>query len=267
MVLEKDSIWILPENLREQEERERKQVEDGTFDGGGDFGSYYAYRKGVNLDFIKQHAVSDDRFALCYVRNLRSFLKTEKLTLEGKILDVGCAVGTITNAINKLNRNGQTYGLDISEDAIEVARKNYPACLFYNQSADNLDNFSDTFFDIIHAREFYPFTRTDDSTYQLKYLSLFCSKLKAGGFVVLKMAPRGKGFHNTYEQTTTQLKTIGYSTFKRSICVPAKVYKIFGSISYNRFIIWLVSNYIAKVGLKFMKRKTGHLYILVKSRN
>jgi SAM-dependent methyltransferase len=267
MVLEKNSEWILPENLKKQEQQERKQVEDGTFDGGGDFGSYYAYRKGVNLDFIKHHAVSDDEFALCYARNLRSFLKTENLKLEGKILDVGCAIGAVTNAINKLNRNGQTYGLDISEDAIEVARKKYPGCLFYNQSADNLDNFSDTFFDIIHAREFYPFTRTDDSTYQLKYLKLFCSKLKAGGFIVLQMVPRSKGFWNTYEQTSNQLKDIGYSTVKRSIYVPAKVYKVFGSISYNRFISRLLHTSITRMIMRLMARKVTYFYILVKSRN
>ena len=35
-MIEKDSEWILPENLKKQEELERKKVEDGTFDGKGD---------------------------------------------------------------------------------------------------------------------------------------------------------------------------------------------------------------------------------------
>ena len=49
-MIEKDSEWILPENLRKQEERERKEVDGGKFDGRGDFGSYYAYLKGINFD-------------------------------------------------------------------------------------------------------------------------------------------------------------------------------------------------------------------------
>ncbi len=36
-MVEKESKWILPKNLRKQEERERKAVENETFDGGGGF--------------------------------------------------------------------------------------------------------------------------------------------------------------------------------------------------------------------------------------
>ena len=69
-MIEKESEWILPENLRKQEERERKAVENGTFDGGGDFGSYYAYSKGVNYEYIESHAVSHDQRAFEYVKHL-----------------------------------------------------------------------------------------------------------------------------------------------------------------------------------------------------
>ena len=85
-MIEKEPEWIFPENLRKQEERERKEVEDGTFDGGGDFGSYYAYYKGINLDFIKPHAYSDDQRAIKYVKNMTYLLQKHDLSFDLSIL-------------------------------------------------------------------------------------------------------------------------------------------------------------------------------------
>ena len=152
-MIEKDSEWILPENLKNQEKKSRKLIDDGKSitDHGGDFGSYYAYKKGINSDFIKSHAYTNDKRSLDYVKNLNSFLNSMNLKLDGEIIDIGCAIGTITNAINIINGGG-TYGLDLSEDGIEVARSKYPKCIFYNQSADDLSNFKNETFDIIHCR-------------------------------------------------------------------------------------------------------------------
>ena len=131
-MIEKDSEWILPENLRKQEERERKEVDNGTFDGRGDFGSYYAYFKGINLDFIKPHAFSEDSRALKYVKNLQAFVNSKGFSFKGEILDVGCAIWTVTNSMNQLSKGewGVTHGIDISEDGIGVAKQKYPNCIF-----------------------------------------------------------------------------------------------------------------------------------------
>jgi SAM-dependent methyltransferase len=208
-MIEKESKWILPENLRKQEELERKAVDNGTFDGGGDFGSYYAYLKGVNYDLIKPHAVSDEQTAFEYANHINSILEKLDLKVEGNVIDIGCAIGIISNAINQLNKYGRTYGLDISKDSIEVAKKQHPNCIFSSQSADNLDNFDDGYFDVIHVKEFYPFTRTNDIQYHLKYLRLFHSKLKSHGFVILQMVSLDKGFCNTYKTLSKELSVIG----------------------------------------------------------
>ena len=205
---EKESEWIFPENLKKQEERERKEVENGIFNGGGDFGSYYAYLKGINYDFIKPHGMTNDRIGLEYANHISTILDKVKLKMEGNIIDVGCGIGTITNAISQLNKNGTTHGLDISEDSIEVAREKYPGISFYSQSAEKLDNFPDEYFDVIHAREFYPFTRTNDKNYHLKYLKLFHSKLKPRGFVVLQMCALDKGFCNTYKKISKEFRIL-----------------------------------------------------------
>lgn len=62
-MLEAESEWILPENLRQQEKRETLAVDNGTFLRDGDFGAFYAYRRGLNFDYIKAHAAADDQSA------------------------------------------------------------------------------------------------------------------------------------------------------------------------------------------------------------
>ena len=264
-MIEKDSEWILPENLKKQEKKSRKLIDDGksNTDNVNYFGSYYAYRKGINSDFIKSHAYSNDHKALAYAKNLRAFLKSANLRLYGEILDLGCAIGTITNAIDVLNKEkmgGRTHGLDISEDGIEVARQKYPNCIFYKQSADDLSNFDDGSFDIIHCKEFYPFTRTNDEEYHMKYLKLFYEKLKRHGFVVLEMVSLNKGFCNTYYELNGPLKKIGFSFISKDISLPNKIFSVFGAFSYKS-PIYRFMKLITRI---ILKRRTHFIYILSK---
>ena len=259
-MLEKDSEWILPENLKKQETIDRKKINGGSFEVG-DFGSYYAYRKGINSDIIKSHAISDDKIAFNYARSLRYFLLSHGCgELKGNILDIGCAIGTITNAIHHFNKNGNTYGLDISEDAVAFAREKYPLCRFYNQSATKLNNFEDDFFDIIHAREFYPFTRTNDDEYQLEYLRLFYQKLKKNGLIILQMVAKEKGFCNRFKDMKKEITGIGYTDIIRKTTVPIKVVSLFGDSLSNR-IIYNAVNYFSDV---IKGRDIGYFYALKK---
>ena len=263
-MIEKESEWMLPENLRKQEERERKKVENGIFDGRGDFGSYYAYLKGVNYDFIKLHAVSDDQTALEYAKHITLLLEKHNLKIKSNVIDIGCAIGTISNGISQFNKDGKTYGLDISEDSIAVAKTKYPNCIFSCQSADNLDNFDSEYFDVIHAREFYPFTRTNDIHFHLKYLRLFHSKLKPHGFVVLQMVALDKGFCNTYKKLSKELIEIGYSPIRRCVMMPRRFVALLGNLSYNKLffpILLLTSQMLFWI---IRRGRFGYLYILTK---
>lgn len=218
-MIEVKSEWILPENLRKQEAKEREEVDLGKFNGLGDFGSYYGFRTGMNKKWIEPHAVFADKTASDYVESLDIYARSKGISLNGKIIDIGCAVGSITNALSSKNPNGETSGLDISQDAIQYARTKYNKCKFYCRSADDLDVFPDNYFDVIHCSEFYPFTRTNDIDYQLKYLKLFYGKLREGGSLILRMvAPKSEGLCNSYRRIADEVKAIGYkSAIKRSM--------------------------------------------------
>jgi len=263
-MLEKDSEWILPENLREQEDRERRAVENGNFDGGGDFGSYYAYYRGINYDFIRLHVIADDQKAFEYASHIDTVLKRHDLGLKGHIIDIGCAIGSLSNAIARLNPHGKTYGLDISRYSIEVAKNRYPNVLFFCQSADSLDNFDDAAFDVIHAREFYPFTRTNDADYHLKYLKLFHSKLKAHGCVLLQMVDLEKGFCNTYEMMSRDIGEMGYAAIEKISLVPNRMVHLFGDLSYAAGI-YPILRLASKMLFRIIGRRSfQYLYILTK---
>ena len=284
-MIEKESEWILPENLKKQEKSEREEVDKGVFDGRGDFGSYYTYLKGINYELIKPHAVTDDEEAKSYSGQMNHILKEFGSKIGGKVIDIGCAIGTITNSLRELNPEGITYGLDISEDAIQVAKNKYPECIFLSQQADNLDNFDDNSFNIIHAREFYPFTRTNDIEYQLNCLKLFHSKLKPRGLLILQIHPWAKGFSNTYIDMWEDLLIMGYdqvwkpefiaigkynlakdcSIVQRRIMLPHKCYRLLKRLGYNK-IIRLGLLAITKIVYKAMSKRLGYFYILRKGR-
>ncbi|MDX9892815.1 MAG: class I SAM-dependent methyltransferase [Patescibacteria group bacterium] len=69
-----------------------------------------------------------------YWHNRRFKLVTAKLKdlqLKGRILDLGCHSGDLTNVIKKATGN-EVFGLDISEKSIEYAKRRFPDINFYS---------------------------------------------------------------------------------------------------------------------------------------
>lgn len=229
----KDEKWILPENLIKGETRERELVNSGKIDGRSHISAYYAYKLGIDKNSIKHHAILEDKTDRKYAAVLNLFLKKWNYKLEGNILDVGCGIGTVTNAIREYNPNGRTVGLDICKSAIDVAKERYDECEFYAQSADKLDNFENNYFDIMHSREFYPFTRTDDVDFHLRFLKHFHKKLKPNGVLVLQMVDLEKGFFNTFNKRKRELIDCGYGGFIKEVMFPLKLYGFTNSITYK----------------------------------
>lgn len=70
-----------------------------------------------------------------------------EITSGERVLDVGSANGRLLAILNR-NRIINGYGIDISEQFVEIAKKNYPQFKFYQGSALKLP-FPDDFFNVL----------------------------------------------------------------------------------------------------------------------
>ncbi|MAE44670.1 MAG: hypothetical protein CMF63_06770, partial [Magnetovibrio sp.] len=154
-------------------------------------------------------------------------------------------------------------GLDLSEDGIAIAREKYPACTFSAQSADELANFKDDFFDVIHTREFYPFTRSNDDGFHLRFFQAFQAKLKSGGVVLVSTITVPKGLCNTFGRLAGPLRDIGYDKVVKKIVVPMRLTKRLGVWPYAPPFYWSIvlagqlldCLHPGRVGLMYVLRK------------
>ncbi|HOY56148.1 MAG TPA: class I SAM-dependent methyltransferase [bacterium] len=134
------------------------------------------YFFGKKLSNYKNYNLWDNSY---YWKDVIKYVK--KNNLSGKILDVGCAFGFMLKRIKPYFN--QVYGIDISEFAIDQARKNTPTGIFnvINLNKEELP-FPDNFFDFVTA--FDVLEHTDDVK---KSLNKITSKIKNGGQLMFSM--------------------------------------------------------------------------------
>ena len=72
----------------------------------------------------------------------------EFYNFENKILDIGCGTGLIDREIKKINKKSYIVGVDISEEAIKIAKKYIDETYLLNLDNDKLPDFKNKF-DII----------------------------------------------------------------------------------------------------------------------
>ena len=136
----------------------------------------------------------DPEYAFLYSQNLYAHLTKLLPTKPGRILDIGCGPGGISAAFHRL-LDVPVSGVDMSPSAIAYAEKKFPGPNFINGSADNLISFDANSIALIHAREFYPFSRTSDICLQMRFLNAALPNLVSGGlFCVIQIRdPRADG--------------------------------------------------------------------------
>ena len=102
------------------------------------------YFSGKNSFFWK---LGYGNFARIYFNNLFNPIdKYIKKVEEGKVLDVGCAYGFV---LQRFPASFQKFGIDVSEYAINVAKKRLPSAVFMVGNVENKLPFKEDFFDIV----------------------------------------------------------------------------------------------------------------------
>jgi len=166
---------------------------------------------------LKQQIDYDRQAILGEKRNWQqSFYAQDKIPLDRtKILDLGCGAGYWTKRIN--DNIAKTIGVDISDEFLDKARKNYPDLEFYKMDFHKLD-FDDESFGCVYADNVL-----EHSPYPQKVLQEIYRILTNKGILVALIPPDARdpkysGLDHVWktdkDEIEKRLKEVGFSNIE-----------------------------------------------------
>lgn len=114
----------------------------------------------------------------------------KKNNIKGKILEIGCGTGYFTNLMSKTLKNIDTTAIDISQVAIDKAKKRYPNINFDIGRLPNIE-FEDEVFECITAIEILYYLDAKD---QVESISQIYRAMKENGFFVVSVNIGGRPY-------------------------------------------------------------------------
>ena len=135
-------------------------------------------------DYFKDRS-SNDRYRIKSFLSERDFL-LKHINFKGTVCDVGCSTGEFLNSIGWL---GEKYGMEISEFAIEIAKKNN---IDFSKNIET----EKSFFDLVIFRGTIQHVPTP-----FEYISKAYESLKPGGMIVFIATPNSNSL--VYKLTNT----------------------------------------------------------------
>lgn len=172
--------WWEPNQLKKTEAEFRVKSNVDECDPHNDFGSYRRLLLGDSLAG-SQLAEHNDISPEAKIKLLKRCLSLGNIE---SILDIGCGVGYTTNALGRIFNGASVLGIDISTDAIEYAKSNFPMIEFQVRSASPEE---DVFglFDAVFCFEFYPFTRNCDPEFQASMIKWLMKMVSNDGYLLI----------------------------------------------------------------------------------
>ncbi len=243
MALEKESEWMLVDRLRDSENqlRQKTVLEEG--DKYGDFGSYRSLlNNGLSNSMIAVHNAIGVQ-ARDYVDILSKIIQYHLKYKPMLIADMGCGAGFITNELKIKFPESRVIGYDISQYAIEYAKTHWLKAEFHCMGIDHESNFG-LRFDIIHCREFYPFTRTNNIEFALGYLNMFKKYLNHNGAIVLTLAHTEKCILNGINSLSSNINNS--LTYKKIMLPSRYLYRYTRNLSIANALTYLAKKILKK---------------------
>jgi len=105
------------------------------------------YFDGKNSIYTSSYDYKINNIKYLYYKKITP-ITNKKLKKQSKVLDVGCAFGNLLELLDK--ENFKTFGIDISEYAVDKAKKNTKANILIGDINKGL-SYKDDFFDAVFA--------------------------------------------------------------------------------------------------------------------
>jgi SAM-dependent methyltransferase len=242
------SHWAYPEQARRQ-----ITTREGVY------AAYSGYADGREPNDIGAHAIVDDDYALLYARNLAAHLRRLALPEHGAILDIGCGPGTVTAALARA-LGAPTQGIDIDPIIVAAATRHYPQCMFAAGSADDLAGLPDRALRLVHAREFYPYSRVAAPDLHLRLLAAAAPKLVDGGLFAVVQVVDKAGLADTLARVRAGARALGYAESGRRVMIPQRAYrKLAGAVDRGGLLAWPVFLAVAILGRLLELHRSGYV--------
>jgi 2-polyprenyl-3-methyl-5-hydroxy-6-metoxy-1,4-benzoquinol methylase len=169
------------------------------------------------------------------VKVLDYFVDIKRALKKPKVLELGCGDGRFTAFIGEF---ADTDAIELSEDAIRIARENHPHVNFFQGSVLEYD-FEEGIYDVVISQEVIE--HIDD---QQKYLEVCAKVLKSGGTLIMTTPNRRVFDHmigGNWSQQPVE-KIMNPKEFKALISKMFKIKKYdsiimnFGTMSYFKLL-------------------------------
>ena len=161
-------------------------------------------------------------------------MKKENHKPPKTIAEIGCGAGFTTNTLKNVYRNSLVYGYEISYDAIEYAKNNFPQCHFEQKKIDPSFELGEIKFDLILCQEFYPFTRTKNFDKHFQWLQFLLNNLNKDGIALITLPVSNFNSINSSYKTLTNsfyLKRFTLAHPRISSKLPLPLSQLVGQIS------------------------------------
>ena len=144
---------------------------------------------------------------------------------KSKILEIGCGPGNITKYLLSKRPDFNILGIDISENMVELARRNNPGAIFQIMDSRNIGDLNTKFNGIV-CGFCLPYLSQSDCTelisdsYNLLierglfYLSFVEGDPKESGFQIGSSGDRSYFYYHNLETVKTQLEYKGFDSLK-----------------------------------------------------
>lgn len=167
-----------------------------------------------------------------YAFSVGAAISDLRMPASGDILDMGCGPGMIPAMLGR-EFGRQAWGIDMSPSAIAYGSRIFPHVRLSCGSADELGAIADGSLALAHAREFYPFTRSDDVSLHLRFIKAARPKLRADGlFIAVQVHDPsvGVGINTHWPELIGRAKRAGYRQAGRRILPPRRILEHLGAV-------------------------------------